>query len=114
MKKFTRILALVLVAVMALSLVGCGPASKINGKWEGEMEKSGISADITLEFNKKEKQVTTTVSVMGFEEDDTADYEFKGKLLIVDGEEVEYEFKGKNTLILDFDGEKVEFERVKD
>ncbi|MBQ2934320.1 MAG: hypothetical protein IJE02_06895 [Clostridia bacterium] len=101
MKNLARILAMALIVVMALSLVGCGPKSKIKGEWEGEF----MGVDITMEFDGKE----VTMEVMGQEE--TTDYEFDGKELIIDGEEVEYEFDGRNTLILDMDGEELELTR---
>ena len=101
MKNLARLLALVLVVVMALSLVGCGLNSKLKGEWVGEV----MGIEMTLEFDGK-GEVTT--SVMG--EEETTEYEVDGKKLIIDGDEVDYELKGK-TLTLDLDGIKVEFEK---
>lgn len=112
MKKFARLLALVLVVVMTLSLVGCGLASKLDGKWEGTLEEGGIKADVVMEFDKKAGEVTLTISVMGFEESDTVDFEVDGKVLKIDGDEVEYELKG-STLTLELDGDELELEKVK-
>lgn len=113
MKKFAKLLALVLiVVVMTAALAGCGVASKLNGKWEGKLEESGLTAEITMEFDKKAGEVEVTVAALGFEESDTADFEVKGKKLIIDDEEVEYKIKGK-TLTIEFDGEELELEKVK-
>ena len=88
MKNFARLLSLALVLVMALCLVGCGPKSKIKGEWENK------ELGITMEFDGKE--VTTTIGGISSSEE----YEFKGKKLYVDGDEVEYEFKDKDTLVI--------------
>lgn len=53
MKKFTKIIALVLVsAMLALLFVGCGSGSSnsIVGKWEIKEEAEGISASMVFEF----------------------------------------------------------------
>ena len=114
MKKFARILALVLVAVMTLSLVACGGLeSKLAGKWEGKVEESGIKASVKFDFDDEKKEVTMTVSVLGIEQDNTVDYEVDGDKLMIDGEEVEYEFDGKDKLIIKAEDSSFELERVK-
>lgn len=101
MKNLAKLLSLALVLVMALSLAGCGPASKIKGEWKGEL----MGIEMTLEFDGKEM----TMSALG--EEETVDYEFDGDKLIIDDEEVDYEFDGSKTLILDIEGEEIELEK---
>lgn len=112
MKMFTRILAVVLVLVMALSLAGCGLASKLNGKWEGTVKSNGVSMDVTMEFDKKSGEVEVTMEVLGQEISETSDFEVKGKTLKIEDEEVEYELKGK-TLTLKNDGVEFKLEKAK-
>ncbi len=100
MKKFARLLALVLVAVMTLSLVACGGLeSKLAGKWKGTAEESGMKVNVTFEFDDEKKELTMEVSLMGITQDETVDYEVDGDKLIIDGEEVEYELDGDNLII---------------
>ena len=91
MKKLARILALTLVIVMAFCLVGCGPKSKIKGEWECEI----MGQTVTYEFDGEE------VKING---EKAGEYEFKGKKLYIDDEEVEYEFDGSKKLTLKQDG----------
>ncbi len=102
MKKFGKLLALVLVLVMTLALAGCSPAQKIKGEWEAEF----MGIELTLEFDGEE----VTMSML--DEEETVDYEFDGDTLIIDGDEVDYEFEDSKTLVLDMDelGD-VEFEK---
>ncbi|MBR6808089.1 MAG: hypothetical protein IKM46_06900 [Clostridia bacterium] len=114
MKKFARILALVLVAVMTLSLVACGGLeSKLAGEWKGTVKESGISASVTFNFDDDKKELTMTVSVLGIDQDTTVDYEVDGDTLLIDGEEVEYEFDGNDKLVIESEGSSFKLERVK-
>lgn len=111
MKKLARVLAVVMVLVMALSLVGCGLADKLEGKWKGTYEQDGIEVDILFEFNKEKGELKNTISLGEISEDQTFSYETVGDTLLIEGDEVEYTIDG-DKLTLTKNGTTFKLEKV--
>lgn len=112
MKKMAKILAVVMVLVMALSLVGCGLSEKLEGKWKGTYEQDGFDVEIVFDFNSEKGEVTNTVSLGGISEDQTFAYETVGDTLLIEGNEVDYTLDG-DKLTISKNGTTFKLEKVK-
>ena len=112
MKKLIRVLAVIIVVVLAVSLfAGCSNKSKLIGKWQCKED----GASVTLEF-KKNGDLIVGMSFGGETESEKGKWKMgKGDKLMIsedgdDWEETEYELKN-GKLILDMGGSKVTFKR---
>lgn len=100
-----RTIALLLVAVMALSLFACAtPEEKILGSWKHQSSVLGVVTETTYTFNEDgtgsktnvlevkftyaitEDKLLITTSVLGIENTEEYAYEFKGEELVLTGE----------------------------
>ncbi len=123
MKKW---IAILLVAMMALSLVACGgssakdPAQAIVGTWElsaGEGEEAeqvvammlAFGVTMSFEFTKDGKATMTTKMGDDVETED-ATYEFKDGKLYMDGSPADCTIDG-NKMTIDVDGTKLIFKK---
>ena len=122
--KNKRILAVLLLAVLAFSLTGCGGG--LNGKWELDlkavMEAQGLSqaeseaalamageTGMTMEFKNGNICVISAV-IEGGSESQEVPYSREGNQLIIGGLACEYKLNG-NKLILVQDGQDMTFVR---
>lgn len=102
-----KLMAILMVCVMALALCACG-GSKYVGDWETSL--MGMEMELSIEKGGK-----GSMSVMGEKEDITWE-EKNGKLILdSDGEEVEAEIDDGELVFKDFQGTGIDltFEKVK-
>lgn len=117
MKNFKRVLALMLIALMALSFAACGksPADKLIGKWNFDMKSlykmAGVEEDQIAMFESivgemsgsmeflKDGKVILTMTAMGETDVDESTYTVEGSKIIIDGDPAEFKIE-KNTLTI--------------
>ena len=102
-----KTIAVLLVAVMALSLVACGGASKeqLIGTWEVTSANVGEDGDLmvgsTMTFDENDQ---FEWSVMGFTVM-SGSYEINGRYLVLDGENTIFSIDGDTMTIKDASGD---------